>query len=82
MKNKASSQTISEMVVLFDCIINLADVGIEGIEYFEDAQIICIKNRYGYSDTINLTRASNAEILRRVVERLEIHLNANWMRIR
>ena len=65
MKNKTSPQTISEIVTLFDCIFKLADTGIHGIEYFEDARIIRI-NYFNYSRVINIAGTSNEELLREI----------------
>ena len=65
MKNKTSPQTISEIVTLFDCIFKLADTGIHGLEYFEDAQIIRI-NYLGYSRVINTAGSSEEELLRKI----------------
>ena len=76
MKNKASPHTISEIVTYLDCIFELVDVGIEGIEYYEEAEIIRIRTEDKWlSRTIDTAEKNDAQVLNAILLHLPSCLN-------
>jgi hypothetical protein len=77
---KTSRENISEIVLLLDCVFKIADIGITGITYHEEAKIIRIQtdnpaiSSFLSMNVIDISRKDNWQILRDIFSIIETQI--------